>query len=157
MLFSAKGASDPWKAWLKEVAPIMTKLEKEVCKNLLTAEDRKRYQEAFWQIRDPDPTTPGNELKEEYYRRLEYAKAKLNGPFSDRGKIYLLLGQPIEIKNFNNYEDLVECELWSYQNDGKPGLPPFINLLFFRYHDIGDLQLYYPGIHKPNDQLTSNC
>jgi GWxTD domain-containing protein len=153
-VFAAKAPADPWKSWLDEVSPIMTRLEKQTVNFIKTEEDRQRYQEAFWKVRDPDAATPANEFKDEYYRRLDYARKSLKGRSSDRGKIYLLLGKPLEIKDFSGYDDLVDCQLWIYQNLGQKGLASFINLLFFRYHDFGDYQLYYPGIHKPMDLLS---
>jgi GWxTD domain-containing protein len=153
-VFASKVQSDPWKTWLMEVAPTMTRLEQQTARFLTTEEDRQRFQEAFWRVRDPDPSTPGNEFKDEYFRRLEYARKNLNGELSDRGKIQLLLGKPLEIKDFSGYDDLVDCQLWYYQNIGQKGLAPFLNLLFFRPHDIGDYQIYYPGIHKPMDLLA---
>jgi GWxTD domain-containing protein len=153
-VLTAKAQSDPWKSWLAEVSPIMTRLEKQTVNFIKTEEDRQRYQAAFWKVRDPDPATPANEFKEEYYRRLDYARKSLKGPSSDRGKIYILLGKPLEIKDFSGYEDLVECQLWVYQNLNQKGLASFINLLFFRYHNLGDFQLFYPGIHKPMDLLS---
>jgi GWxTD domain-containing protein len=153
-VLAAKAQSDPWKAWLAEVSPIMTRLEKQTVNFIKTEEDRRRYQEAFWKVRDPDAATPANEFKDEYYRRLDYARKSLNGPSSDRGKIYLLLGKPMEIKDFSGEEDLVDCQLWVYQNLSQKGLASFINLVFFRYHDFGDYQLYYPGIHQPMDLLS---
>ncbi|MCX6556955.1 MAG: GWxTD domain-containing protein [Candidatus Aminicenantes bacterium] len=153
-VLAAKAKNDPWKSWLVEVSPIMTRLEKQTVNFIKTEEDRQRYQEAFWKVRDPDPATPANEFKDEYFRRLEYTRKSLNGQSSDRGKIYLLLGKPLEIKDFSGYEDLVDCQLWVYQNLSQKGLASFINLLFFRYHNLGDYQLFYPGIHKPMDLLS---
>ena len=144
-VFAVKVQLDPWKNWLDDVAPIMTRLEKQAVKYLITEEDRQRFQESFWRVRDPDPTTSVNEFKNEYYRRVEYARKNLNGQFSDRGKIYLLLGKPLEVKDFSGNDDLVDCQLWSYQDMGPMSPASFINLLFFRYHNIGDYQIYYPG------------
>lgn len=151
---AAKAKNDPWKSWLAEVSPIMTRLEKQTTTLLKTEEDRQRYQEAFWKVRDPDPSTPVNEFRDEYLRRLEHARKSLNGPSSDRGRIYLLLGKPLETKDFSGHDDLVDCQLWVYHNLEQKGLASFINLLFFRYHNFGDFQLFYPGIHKPMDLLS---
>lgn len=154
LVLAAKAQADPWKAWLADVTPIMTRLERQTLEFIKTEEDRRRFQEAFWKVRDADPTTPANEFKDEYQRRLEHAGKRLNGINSDRGRIHLLLGKPFEIKDFTGYDDLVDCQLWVYENLRLKGLASFINLLFFRYHNLGDYQLYHPGIHKPNDLLS---
>jgi GWxTD domain-containing protein len=146
--------TDPWKQWLKEIDPILTRQERSVAKALQTLETRKRFQDLFWKARDPDPRTPQNEYKAEYYRRLNYVKRKLGGVKSDRGRIYILLGKPFELERFSGYQNLVECEVWSYRTGGRHGLFPFMNIVFYKPRDMGDFQLYHPGIHTPIDLLS---
>ncbi|UCH93912.1 MAG: GWxTD domain-containing protein [Candidatus Aminicenantes bacterium] len=145
---------DPWKQWLKEVEPIMTRLERSVAKSLQTEEKRDRFKQLFWKARDPNPQTPENEYQTEFYRRIYYADKYLNGVKSDRGRIYVLLGEPENKSTFVGHQSLVECELWNYQGKDRPGLLPFMNLVFFKPHNTGDFQLYYPGIHKPMNLLA---
>ena len=147
--------SDPWKKWLDEVRLIITKAENAVFKSLGTEEDRKRFQEQFWRVRDPKPETPYNEYKMEFYRRLKYTDSHLEGPNSDRGRIYILLGEPVEKKNFSGYESVVDCELWNYKAEGRPGLPPFMYLVFFKPRNFGNYKLFYPGLHTALDILSS--
>jgi GWxTD domain-containing protein len=148
--------NDPWKVWLDEVRPIMTKSEEAVFKSLRTEEDRMRFQQLFWRLRDPDPATPENEFRKEYYARLSYAEKRLNGAGSDRGRVYLLLGKPTEKYDFSGSEKVVDCELWVYQNTGLPGLPPMLDLIFYRENNVGDLKLYYPGANSPLDVLSTS-
>jgi len=147
---------DPWKNWLNEVEPIMTRAELSVFKSLQTEEDRWRFQKLFWQVRDPTPQTPQNEYVGEYYSRRQYAESELGGVDSDRGQIYVLMGKPKERHNFAGYEDVVDCELWIYHGEGRPGLPPFMYLLFYRPHNMGEYKLYYPGLHSPLDILSES-
>jgi len=56
----------------------------------------------FWAVRDPDPTTPENEYKIEYYRRLAYVREHFatgysDGLDTDQGRIYVKYGPPDEI------------------------------------------------------------
>ncbi len=146
--------SDPWKKWLDEVHLIMTKAEESVFYILKTEEDRKRFQEQFWKARDPKPETPYNEYKIEFYRRLKYADTQLEGPNSDMGRIYILLGEPFEKRNFSGYEDVVDCELWIYRADGRPGLPPFMHLLFYRPRNFGNYRQFHPGLHNALDIIS---
>jgi GWxTD domain-containing protein len=145
---------DPWKQWLKEVDPIITRMERSTAKLLETEEERKRFKELFWKARDPNLKTPENEYQIEFYRRVFYAEKYLKGINSDRGRIYVLLGEPTEKSSFVGYQQLVECELWIYQGEDRPGLLPFMNLVFYRPHNTGDFQLYHPGIHKPTNLLA---
>jgi GWxTD domain-containing protein len=148
--------TDPWKIWLEEVRPIMTKSEQSVFKSLQTEEDRKKFLKIFWKVRDPDPRTPENEFMKEYYGRRAYAARSLKGVDSDRGRVYLLLGKPTEKYDFTGSEKVVDCELWVYQNTGLPGLPPMMDLIFYRENNLGDLKLYYPGMNTPADILSTS-
>jgi len=149
-----KKKSEPWEKWLDEVHLIITKAEKAVFDSLRTEEDRKRFQEQFWKARDPKPETPYNEYKIEFYRRLKYAETQLEGPNSDRGRIYIHLGEPFEKRNYSGYEDVVDCELWIYRAEGRPGLPPFMHLLFYRPKNFGNYRQFHPGIHSALDIIS---
>lgn len=145
---------DPWKEWLKEVDPIMTNAERSVFHSLKTEEDKSRFVDSFWKARDPDPQTRQNEYKMDYYRRIGYAEKNLGGARSDRGKIWLILGQPTERKSFIGGERVVDSELWTYYGEGRPGLPPVINLIFFRRGNSGDFRLFYPGMDTALDVIS---
>jgi GWxTD domain-containing protein len=146
--------SNPWKKWLDEVHLIITKAEKSVFDSLKTEEDRKRFQEQFWKARDPKPETPYNEYKMKFYGRLKYAETQLEGSNSDMGRIYILLGEPFEKKNFSGYGDVIDCELWIYHAEGRPGLPPFMHLLFYRSKNFGNYRQFHPGIHSALDIIS---
>lgn len=145
---------DSWETWLAEVRPIMTRAESGVFRSLRAEEDRQRFKKSFWESRDPSPGTPLNEYLQEYYSRRAYARRHLRGPDSDRGRMYLILGPPAERRNFGGYEDLIECEVWSYRMEDSSGLPPFLSFIFFRPGDLGDYKLYTPGLHSPLDLLA---
>ena len=65
--------------------------------------EQERFLDDFWEKRDPDPDRPGNEARETYLRRIEYANLNFGragidkGMFSDRGRTYIRYGQPSEI------------------------------------------------------------
>jgi GWxTD domain-containing protein len=153
-LYTATKKPEAWKNWLDEVHLIMTKAEESVFYSLKTEEDRKRFQEQFWKARDPKPETPYNEYKIEFYRRLKYADTQLEGPNSDRGRIYILLGEPFEKRNFSGYEAVVDCELWIYRAEGRPGLPPFMHILFYRPRNFGRYKQFHPGLHNALDIIS---
>ncbi len=132
----------------------MTRSEQAVFKSLRTEEDKKKFQQLFWKVRDPNPATPANEFQAEYYSRRRYAQKYLGGSDSDRGRVYLLLGKPTEKYDFSGSEKVVDCELWVYQGTGLSGLPPLVDLIFYRPNGLGDFKLYYPGINTPLDILS---
>ncbi len=97
-------AEDYFDRWLNEdVVYILSDEERAVFKNLSTVEEKEQFIEQFWFRRDPDPRTAVNEFKEEHYRRIAYANdhfsSGLEGWRTDRGRIYIIHGQPAEIES----------------------------------------------------------
>jgi len=154
-LKAAQELDDFWKEWLKKVDPIITKTERSVFMSLPDEETRKRFQKNFWQIRDTTPGTPENEYRNEYYELRRYAENRLGGAHSDRGHIYLIMGKPTNVANFSGSEAVVDCELWTYRAEGRSGLPPMMNLLFYQRDNLGDYKLYYPGYNSSLDILST--
>ncbi len=158
LLFSAdKGR---WDRWLEEVAYLITPLEKKIFLSLKTDKEREEFVKKFWLIRDPDPSTPVNEFKEEYYRRWRYVIKRFSSPGkqdgwkTDMGRIYLLLGKPIEIQYFDSYTQIYPCQLWLYRGDPKLGLPSHFYLLFYKPYGVGRYKLYNPSVDGPERLLT---
>lgn len=145
---------DAWKTWLKEVELIITRNERSTAKLLKTVEERKRFKEMFWKARNPNPHDPRNAYKIEFYQRLDYANRRLGGPRSDQGRIYILLGKPFNIERYSGDQRLVDCETWEYRTGGQYGLFPFMNIVFYRPRNMGEYQLYHPGIHTARDLLS---
>ena len=129
--------SDEHRRWIEEeVTYIATDREKEVFPQLQTVEERDRFIDAFWSRRDPNPATPANEYRDEHYRRIDYANQFLGretfrpGWRTDRGRFYILLGEPKTIERFSGGNEIVDSELWFYQGGGEHGLPGAFFLLF---------------------------
>ena len=62
-------------------------------------EAKQTYFKRFWKERDPNPKTPNNELKDEYFRRINYANRNYTafgqpGWITDRGRILIKFGFP---------------------------------------------------------------
>src|SRR5712692_10332067 len=93
-----------YKKWLDEdVSYIITDEERKAFKALKTDEERDQFIEQFWLRRDPDPDTPENEYKEQYFERIQYANEKFSsgipGWKTDRGRIYIMFGKPDELES----------------------------------------------------------
>jgi len=91
----------PYKKWLSEEVPyIITNEERASFKKLSTDDERESFIENFWERRNPNPSSPENEYKEEYYRRIAYANehyaSGIPGWKTDRGRIYIMYGPPDE-------------------------------------------------------------
>ncbi|HSR54358.1 MAG TPA: GWxTD domain-containing protein [Acidobacteriota bacterium] len=88
-----------YKKWLeREVVWIISEKEKEEFKSLDSKAEKKAFIEQFWQRRDPTPSTPRNEYKEEHYRRWIFANKHfaegVPGWKADRGRVYIIHGPP---------------------------------------------------------------
>ncbi|MDH5715400.1 MAG: GWxTD domain-containing protein [Candidatus Aminicenantes bacterium] len=148
--------------WLnEEVVYIITEQEREFFLRLTTDEQRDKYIETFWRVRDPSPGSPRNEYKEEHYRRLEYANKFLGretyrrGWQTDRGRIYILLGEPQNKSTFASSTTAYPMELWFYSQDpSTTGLNPFFYILFFKRGGIGEYKLYSPIGDGPESLVT---
>jgi len=97
-------AESHFSKWLNEdVVYIITPEERDVFLKLTTDEERERFVEQFWARRDPNPEQPGNEFREEHYRRVQYANqhfpAGIPGWKTDRGRIYIAYGPPDRIES----------------------------------------------------------
>ncbi len=64
-------------------------------------EDRGEFIMDFWARRDSDPSTPENEFRSVYYTRLAVAdkafRVGIPGWMTDKGRIYILLGPPMDV------------------------------------------------------------
>lgn len=137
--------------WLDdEVVDIIAPMEREVFLKLQTDRERELFIEAFWKQRDPKPETPENEAKTEHYRRISYADRYLGrdaprpGRKTDRGRIYIILGEPNDIQRFEGKSSTYDAEIWFYQGKTDLGLPAGFNVVFFREGGNGEYKLYSP-------------
>ena len=152
-----------YKIWLEEeVVYIMSPIEKEVFLKLKTDRERDLFIEAFWKHRDPTPGTPENEFKKEHYSRIRYVnhffgrQAPRPGWRTDRGRMYIILGEPNDIQRFEGKTQVYPTEIWFYQGKTNLGLPPGFNIVFFKERGIGEYKLYSPLQDGPQALMTSN-
>jgi GWxTD domain-containing protein len=161
---SAQKASDlpeKYQKWLEEEVPyIITEREREAFLELRSFEERDAFIEAFWRKRDPDPLTPANEFKDEHYRRIEHANRVLGretpipGWMTDRGRMYIILGDPRDRESFASAPGIYPAEVWFYEADPKRGLSSPFFLLFFQEGFAGEFRLYSPRVHGPEKLFT---
>lgn len=159
---STEDVPSRFKKWLEEdVAYIITPLEREILLQLKTDRERELFIEAFWKHRDPTPGTPENEFKKEHYRRLNYANYHFGrgvpkpGWKTDRGRVYIILGEPRDIQRFIDESGIYNTEVWFYQGLTQYGLPAGFNLIFFQKSGVGEYVLYSPSRDGPQALMTS--
>lgn len=155
-----KDMPEKYRVWLEEEGVyIISPGEKNVFLQLQTDRERDIFIEAFWRVRDPNPATPENEFKKEHYHRLRYANRILGrgtptpGWRTDKGRIYIILGEPQEITNYEYNNQLIPTEVWFYQGKTDMGLPSAFNLVFIRKEGAGDWKLYSPIKDGPRTLL----
>ncbi|MFQ5792812.1 MAG: GWxTD domain-containing protein, partial [Acidobacteriota bacterium] len=134
----------------EEVVYIITQGERERFLALQSDEARDRFIANFWDLRDPIRETLVNEYREEHRWRIAEANRRFgretsrDGWRTDRGRIFILLGEPNDIQRFPSPRDLYPLEIWHYYNLDIPGLPPALRLIFFKRRGIGEFRLFSP-------------
>jgi len=151
-----------FKKWLeKEVVYIISSKEKDIFLQLETDRERQIFVDAFWKIRDPNPTTPENEFKTEHYQRIAYANKMFGrdtpgeGWRTEMGRIYIILGEPNTVDKYENQTEVRPMIIWFYQGKIEMGLPNSFNVLFFRQEEFSDWEIYSPIVHGPHKLLVS--
>ena len=104
------------------------------------SEKLKRF-EAFWKSKDPSPSTPKNEVLNEYYRRVDYANRHFKHYFpgwkTDMGKIYITLGPPHQIDRHPLELGTNPYEIWIYYDLNR-------RFVFLDETGFGDYRLITP-------------
>jgi GWxTD domain-containing protein len=150
-----------YRRWLEEeVTWIITEMERDVFLRLQTKGQRDAFIKEFWQQRDPTPGTPRNEYFELYSERYAHVTkffgrgTSTPGWRTDRGRMYLLLGEPTEVTHLENDQLLQPTIIWRYMADPALGVPPYFYLVFYKRHNSGDYRLYSPLADGPKNLLN---
>lgn len=99
-----KEMESPYKKWINgPVGYIITSAERQAFKKLTTDAEKDEFIQEFWRRRNPNPGSPENTYKQEFYRRVAYANEHFSsgipGWKTDRGHIYIMYGPPDEIES----------------------------------------------------------
>ena len=159
---TAPGLPQRYQDWLdKDVAYIITPVERDVFLRLQTDKERDIFSEAFWKQRDRIPGTPPGGFKQDHYRRIAYANEYLGrettrpGWQTDRGRMYILLGPPLDTVSIQGGGTVHPSLIWSYESKGLFGLPAHFNLLFYKKDGLGEYVLYSPVQDGPSRLLVN--
>jgi GWxTD domain-containing protein len=113
----------PTPAWLEgPVRYLITQDEAQAYRALKTNEARAGAIRHFWSIRDPDPSSPENECRMLFYKRVVEAlrlfttESTKPGWKTDRGKIYIMLGPPDETDQGMTPAMTPNDIVWTYRN-----------------------------------------
>ncbi|MFC2094114.1 GWxTD domain-containing protein [Bacteroidota bacterium] len=105
---------------------VASEQEIEKYENLTTESAKRLYLTNFWKARDEDPSDDMNQYLKNYLRRIEesnnkYKTISKEGWKTDRGRAYLVYGQPSDIDRYPNQTDSRPYEIW-YYNDIEGGV-----------------------------------
>jgi len=86
---------------------------------LSTENAKRKYLTNFWKARDEDPSDDMNHYLKDYMRRIKESNIKYKalskeGWQTDRGRVYLIYGQPSEIDRYPNQTETRPYEIWNY-------------------------------------------
>ncbi len=163
LLAAKKSSLSPqYQRWIdRDVAYIITKEEADEFRRLTSDEERDRFIQNFWEVRNPTPGAPTNPYKDEIYRRIQYANENFGprhgdvGWRTDMGRVYITLGEPQQRAKYYEMSQTRPMEIWFYQN-ANPALPPYFYILFYQREIGGDFRLYSPYFDGPDKLTTSS-
>jgi GWxTD domain-containing protein len=129
---------------MAQLALIAPSSEIKTMKNLKTLDERLRAFDDFWLARDPTVGTPENEVKREFYRRINYANLRFRdlrraGWRTDRGIIYVKHGEPDQIDDYPMSPESMPYQTWHYYRRGR-----YLRFLFVDENLDGDYRLQFP-------------
>lgn len=121
---------------------LMAGKEEEALGGLKSTEELARFITAFWARRDPSRGTFENEYRRMFWQRVSQANTRFrvsttSGWKTDRGKIFIILGEPFDIETTGGATGDVR---WSYRRQHtKTANPEFY--VVFSYSRDGELKL----------------
>ncbi|HOP07020.1 MAG TPA: GWxTD domain-containing protein [candidate division Zixibacteria bacterium] len=118
-----------------------------------TYEERARLMDKFWKGRDPTPGTAENEIKLEFFRRIQVANRNFAfmgqpGWATDRGIIYVKHGEPDQVDDYPLMPSRMPYQEWHYYRGNQ-----YLKFTFVDRNGDGDYRLVYPydGLNQEPD------
>jgi Ca-activated chloride channel homolog len=108
-----EGLAPRYLAWLDEVALLINPQEKAAFAGLQKDYQRDAFIRRFWDVRDPFPQTPVNELRVRWEERAAIARDRFGNLSDDRAHMILFNGEPKEVLR-SSCNVLLPVELWSF-------------------------------------------
>lgn len=98
---------------------LATKTEIDKYERLSNTEGKREFMFEFWKAKDENYSTSENEFFRQYLQRIElcndrYTSMGKPGWKTDRGRVYLLYGEPSEIERYPNQLETRPYEIWQY-------------------------------------------
>jgi GWxTD domain-containing protein len=155
-----KNLASRYRHWInEEVNYIIQSEERKEFLTLSSDAERENFIKLFWEARNPSPGSDINEYKEEHYRRLAYANQYFgninaqDGWRTDRGHIYIVLGEPKQKANYPESHNVRPLQIWFYEAPN-PALPSHFYVVFYKRSIGEDYTLYSPYQDGPSRLVT---
>lgn len=135
--------------FVEMVAPLLSATEREAFLALRQEYQRDAFVRRFWEVRDPFPQTPGNELQIAWEERAKLARERfgtLDAAGDDRARMLLINGPPAEtFQGRCTGQIALPLEFWSYP--GTDRIKSAFNLVFVSQagNPKGPYRLWYPS------------
>jgi GWxTD domain-containing protein len=105
---------------------IATDAEKDKYKLLSTVEAKREFIYNFWKNREENPSFEKKVSYQTYIKRIEECNSRFSaigkkGWQTDRGRVYMIYGEPSEIERYPNETNTKPYEIWHY-NDIEGGV-----------------------------------
>jgi len=136
--------NDPEKA-VEMIKYIATQKQMDAILDAENPADRLQKWNEFWKSLDPTPGTPDNEVKEDYFDRIEFADQNFSilqreGWRTDRGMIFIQYGPPDQIEDHPFEMETKAYQIWYYYRSGSQ----VREFLFIDEFGNNDYILQYP-------------
>ena len=147
-----KNLPEKYRQFLADVDPILNPAELDTFLILETDPQREIYLVEFWRRRDVANGTTNHSFRDLYYERLETVKEEFTNASSDRGRIFLIHGQPTERIKID-CRILQPAEIWKYAF--VPTMGHNVRFLFYKPRNGVDFKLFSPLDPDAMGQLVS--
>jgi Ca-activated chloride channel family protein len=132
---------EQYREFLKSVEMLMTDEEREAFLALEADYQRDAFIQRFWRVRDPDPSTARNELRDQWDAIAVRVANEFEGVLDDRGRMLMLNGPPAAVFE-GKCGRIYPLEVWYYQRSWAVGHE--LVLVFYRRFGGGPFRLFHP-------------
>jgi Ca-activated chloride channel family protein len=133
-----------YRRWLEEVDLLIGEEERSAFLELRHDYRRDAFIRKFWQLRDPYPQTPRNELKDRWEARAEQARQLYDSLQEDRARMLLLNGEPDDTFVPRCRELLLPMEIWYYRSSDLLRRSFTLVFISLGLGDRGSCRLWHP-------------
>jgi Ca-activated chloride channel family protein len=105
---------EKYRTWLEDVELLLTTEERDAFLALTKDYQRDAFIRHFWEVRDDQPRTPRNELREGWEARVQEARKRYGGLADGRARVLLFNGVPDQVLLSECPMVLWPLEVWYY-------------------------------------------